>query len=385
MGFKFAYLCDLLSSIEDNRTIKASTAAKVVNPDLRVVGRWFDQHARQIHNESTNRAALLSCLFPEKRTDRVYWLQEASLARIVGRCLLLGSSRIEQLECWRASGGCDLGQCVENVMRQTENHVAKGQEVTVEEIDEALDLIASRCRYSSPEVRRNKHTAAEVHSCLTPILRRLNSRDAKWLMRMILKDYSPVMLPTSLMLQRLHFLLPPLLLFQNSFDGALAILDSPPMRHFPPKPEPTLAKDLAAIAMQYVTPRVGVKVGRPEYYKARSIKHCLQMVGHRRMSLERKYDGEYCQIHVDLEQSRSPIRIFSKSGKDSTADRSGVREALARSLGLGAPDCRISRRCILEGELVVWSDKHQKVLEFHKLRKFLPRSGTFIGTENDSQ
>lgn len=383
MGFKFTFLCDLLSSIEKNRTVKATTAAKNNNPDTRVVASWFTQHGKQIHSQNTDRHALLSCLFPEKRTDRVYWLQDASLARIVGRCLLLGSSRREQLELWKVSGGGDLAQCVENVMRQAENYIPDGQEVMVEEVNCTLDLIASRCRFSSPEVRR-QHTATDIHDILGPIYRRLSSRDAKWLTCLILKRYLPVMLPTAFVLQRFHFLLPRLLLFQDSFDGALDMLSSAPMRHFPPHPEPALAQDLGAIALQHLTPRIGIKVGRPDYYKARSLKHCLQMVGYRRMSLERKYDGEYCQIHVDLTRS-SPIQIFSKNGKDSTSDRSGVYQTLRRALRLGIPGCKISHRCILEGELVVWSDRDQKILEFHKLRKFISRSGIFIGTENDSQ
>jgi DNA ligase-4 len=35
--------------------------------------------------------------------------------------------------------------------------------------------------------------------------------------------------------------------------------------------------------------------------------------------------------------------------------------------------------------LLVWSDKDENILEFHKLRKFLTRSGTFLGTDHDSQ
>lgn len=103
------------------------------------------------------------------------------------------------------------------------------------------------------------------------------------------------------------------------------------------------------------------------------------------MSIEKKYDGEYCQIHIDLANQQNPIQIFSKSGKDSTQDRSGINEVLQESLRLKSPDCKFSRRCILEGELVVWSDDQRKILDFHKLRKFISRSGTFIGAENDSQ
>ncbi|KAL5355649.1 hypothetical protein BJX96DRAFT_170872 [Aspergillus floccosus] len=383
MGFKFALLCDLLSALEDNRIVKAATESRSTNPDARVITRWFSQHGKRLRDRDTNQLALLSCMFPEKRTDRVYWLQGTSLARTIGRCLLLGSSRREELERWRTSGGVDLGQCVENVMRQAENHIMPGQEVTVEEIDAALEAIASRCRFSGPRVRRQR-TAVDVEEALSPLYRRLSSRDAKWLTRVILKSLLPVVLPGTLVLNSFHFLLPHLLLFQDSFDAALNMLRSGPIANFPPHPEPGLARDLSSIALQHLDPVVGVKIGRPEYYKARSIKHCCQMVGRRRISVERKYDGEYCQIHIDLMRRPSSIQIFSKSGKDSTADRAGIIQVIRDSLRIGKPGCKFSRRCVLEGEILVWSGKHGKIADFHKLRKFISRSGTFIGTENDS-
>ena len=383
MGFKFAQLCDLLSSLENNRIVKASHEDKVINPDVRAVTRWFTQHDKQIRASHTDQLALLSCMFPEKRTDRVYWLQATKLEKTISRCLLLGTSRRQELERWCVSGGIDLGQAVENVMRQAENHVTSGQEVTVEEIDYALKKIASRCKFSGPQVRRQR-TAVNVDEELSSLYRRLSSRDAKWLTRMILKSYYPVILPMRLTLKSFHFLLPHLLLFQDSFESALSMLTSGPISHFPPHPEPDLAKDLGLIALQYLSPDVGVKIGRPDYYKARSIKHCCRMMGNRRMSIERKYDGEYCQIHIDLSKRLNPIQIFSKSGKDSTEDRAGIHQDVSDSLKLGMPGCKISRRCILEGELLVWSDKHGKIVDFNKLRKFISRSGTFIGIGSDS-
>ncbi|KAB8256609.1 hypothetical protein BDV32DRAFT_161091 [Aspergillus pseudonomiae] len=383
MGFKFSHLCDLLSSLENNKILKATTEARNHDPDVQTVTRWFKQHGRRLHDKDTDQLAVLSCMFPEKRTDRVYWLQDTSLARVIGRCLLLGSSRREELERWRVSGGIDLAQCVENVMRQAENHIPDDQEVTAEEIDDALNSVASRCRFSGPRVRRQR-AAVDVDETLSPLYRRLSSRDAKWQTRMILKNYSPVTLPRNLTLRSFHFLIPHLLLFQDSFEATLNMLALETIRHFPPHPEPGLAKDLGIIGMQHLSPVVGVKIGRPDYYKARSIKHYCQMIGRRRMSIERKYDGEYCQIHIDLSKPSSPIQIFSKSGKDSTADRSGIHHVIRDSLRIGRSGCKFSRRCILKGELLVWSDRHGKIMDFHKLRKFITRSGTFIGTENDS-
>ncbi|KAJ5191874.1 uncharacterized protein N7498_010859 [Penicillium cinerascens] len=381
MGFKFTFLCDLLSSLEDN-TVARATAVKKDTVDIRTIGQWFARHDRHIHHADTDRLALLSCMFPERRIDRVYWLQATSLARVIARCLGLGSSRLAELDQWRKSGGPDLGQCVENVMRQAENDVPQSREVTVEEIDLALGMIASRCRFSGPQVRRQK-TAVDVEGALSPLYRRLSSRDAKWLTRMILKSY-PVVLPQKYTLDRFHFLLPYLLQFQDTFEGALQILSSEPMNHFPSRPDPRLAANLCSIALEHLQPRPGVKIGRPEYFKARSIKDCHQMAKRRRMSIERKYDGEYCQVHIDLTNKQNPVQIFSKSGKDSTADRFGIIPTVEESLQMETAKCKFARHCILEGELLVWSEKQNGVADFHKLRKFLPRSGTFIGIDSDS-
>ncbi|PLB52065.1 hypothetical protein P170DRAFT_506954 [Aspergillus steynii IBT 23096] len=384
MGFHFQHLCDLLLSLERNRILKAATESRATDPDARVVSRWFTQHGKRLRCADTDQLAVLSCLFPEKRPDRVYMLQDNSLSRVIGRCLLLGSSRREELDRWRVSGGADLGQCVENVMQQAENHLLPGQEVTVEEIDGVLTLIASRSRFSGPKVRRQR-AAVDVEEALSPIYRRLSSRDAKWLTRMILKSYYPVAVPERVALRSFHFLLPRLLLFQDSFEAALKMLTTEPLVCFPAHPDPGQARDLGAIALRHLYPVTGVKIGRPDYWKARSIKHCCRMIGGRRMSIEKKYDGEYCQIHIDVLGQNHSIRIFSKSGKESTEDRSGINEVLKESLRLKSPGCKFSRRCILEGELVVWSDEHRKIMDFHKLRKFISRSGTFIGTEDDSQ
>ncbi|OTB18921.1 hypothetical protein K445DRAFT_314773 [Daldinia sp. EC12] len=132
-------------------------------------------------------------------------------------------------------------------------------------------------------------------------------------------------------------------------------------------------------------PSIGTKVGRQTWLKGRSIKHCLDMGKSRDMSCEQKIDGEYCQIHIDLRKRHSPIQIFSKSGKDSTEDRNGLHQAIRDSLKLGTTDCRLKTGCILEGEMVVYSAKDNKILPFHKIRKHVSRSGSFIGAHYDSQ
>jgi DNA ligase-4 len=102
------------------------------------------------------------------------------------------------------------------------------------------------------------------------------------------------------------------------------------------------------------------------------------------MSVERKYDGEYCQIHINLSRASDSIKIFSKSGKDSTIDRIGLHRALRDSLELDTADCGIKRLCILEGELLVWTDDDERIEPFHKIRKHVKRSGRLIVTARDS-
>ncbi|EER41028.1 ATP-dependent DNA ligase domain-containing protein [Histoplasma capsulatum H143] len=371
MGFKFSYVCDLFTSLENNLTLRASTASRHRNPDVATIANWFSQHGKQIHGGETDRLALLSCLFPERRPERVFGLKEPSLVKIIGRCLLLGISRRQALDSYKICGNGDLGQCVERVMRQAENDNPEDSGVTVEDIDTVLNHIASRCRFSGPDVRRRR-TAAGVNEVLGPILRHLTSCEAKWLIRIILKDLSPLTLPARLILQNFHFLLPDLLLLQDSLGAAVALLSRDPMKRFPWRPDPDYAKLLApSLFLVYLLTLEGIK-------------HCCKMAGKRTMSVERKYDGEYCQIHVDLSKGSGCIQIFSKSGKNSTMDRVGIHSTVKECLRIGKVGCKISRNCILEGELLVWSDVESKILPFHKLRKHVIRSGSFIGTENDS-
>jgi DNA ligase 4 len=354
MGFRFSYLCDLLSSLEANRTLKACRATNNSKNDLgvRTISNWFGVHQSRIHHDDTDLLALVSCLFPSRRPDRVYWLQHASLAKIIARSLLLGVSRKTELDRWQMSGDQDLGQRVESVLQQSENQINHDQTVTVEEIDDALNQVASRCRYSGARIRMQR-SAVDVNDILGSLYRRVSSRDAKWLTRMILKSYHPVILPADFILEKIHFLLPPLLLFQDSFEAVTRLLTTPPFKLFPITPEPEVATIMKAKALEYLTPQVGVKSSHPDFLKARSIQHCCRMIGQRRMSLERKYDGEYYQIHFNLGDASQSLQIFSKSGKESTLDRASLQPTLRRCLRVGEPACKFVRHCILEGEMVV--------------------------------
>ena len=106
-----------------------------------------------------------------------------------------------------------------------------------------------------------------------------------------------------------------------------------------------VTKDIKGLLREFtvheLVPQIGIIITRPAHEKARSIKNYYQLTDQRRQSIKRKYDGEYYQVHVDLNKGRDCIKIFSKSGKDSTNDRIDLHRALRDSLRLENIDYKI--------------------------------------------
>ncbi|OTA94832.1 hypothetical protein M434DRAFT_10355 [Hypoxylon sp. CO27-5] len=311
MPFPFRYICDLLQHLDDeSRKETKQIPAKVI------IEAWFREHSAHLNAQDNDACAILSTLLPERRTDRVYCIQTTRLESIFGKALLLGASRVQELRRYRTPAlGVDLADCIEGILSRTPNPDLGGNELTVEEIDATLGSIAAACRFSSPSVRasRGSQNVRDQDRSLTNIYRRLSPRDAKWFTRLVLKNYQPVVMDERLIFRCYHVLLPQMIKVRDDLTTATAFL-----RHIGRSPH-----DQTAIA-GLLKPSIGTKVGRQNWFKGRSIKHCLDMGRLRDMSCEQKIDGEYCQIHINLCKPGSLIQIFSKSGKDSTQDRAGL-------------------------------------------------------------
>jgi DNA ligase 4 len=116
MLFPFTHLCDLLENLEKHSTHDPPFPPKTLSQLYRTeIEQWFDVH--RTHADESG-LVLLTALFPERRTDRVYGIREKSLTKILGRVLHLGVSRIKELGKWTVLGYGDLGACVERVQRQ---------------------------------------------------------------------------------------------------------------------------------------------------------------------------------------------------------------------------------------------------------------------------
>ncbi|KAK3050959.1 hypothetical protein LTR09_007708 [Extremus antarcticus] len=388
MPLPFSEICTLLSRIEelelsDPPFLRAAEKATHVKMTIE---SWFKSHRKPINDLSVPDAvAFLSTLLPERRTDRVYGVQATSLCRILSRCLSLSAARTKDLHAYKTAGRGDLGTCVERVL------AAGGPpalpHVTAVEIDDTLNELASPGRSSAQSfTNRPPASSKNKDGPLGLVFKRLAPWEAKWMVRLILKDISPVRLEEKTVLKCFHFLLPDLLLFQDDLASAIGLLQKS-LSDYPASCDPRSEKLHRLSARSKLRPVVGIKVGRPNWTKARSIDHCMKKAADHEWVLERKYDGEYCEIHIDL--SRSPevskcITIFSKSGKESTADRTGLHQTIVQCLRLGTPNCNIKRQAILLGEMVVYSDTERRILPFEKIRRHVTRSRSFIGADCDS-
>ncbi|EXJ93856.1 hypothetical protein A1O1_02249 [Capronia coronata CBS 617.96] len=384
MGFKFCWLVELLEGLDAARGQKPLSSSRAVKPEHLAVERWFKEYGHKVPRHGPSAVAFLSCIFPERLSHRSYAMQETRLAAVMGRVLHLGSGRAERLRRWHESN-LDFATCLQQIMAEAEMPLPQpGSEVTLEQIDEALLQVAANSPFSSPDIKRSANGVLP-HDVLMPIVRRLQSREAKWLVRMILKSYSPVQVPEYSVMQTFHFLLSDILAVQNTIEAAVAILGEEDIKPLPPNPPKELRPLFRKACARYVVPRLGVMVQRQPYYKARSIHHCCQMASQRSMSVERKYDGEYCQIHIDRSKGNmNCIQIFSKSGKNSTDDRVRLHGAITAGLRLNDPDCAIKRNCIVEGELLVWSRSKKAIQPFHVIRKHVMHGLRFLGNEADS-
>lgn len=195
---------------------------------------------------------------------------------------------------------------------------------TVEEIDTLLHGLAARCNFSSLAVQKGPSASRKD---LEIFYRRLSSSEAKWFTRLILKSYGVGNLEPRYVYQTYDQRLPGILQIQDDFKHAIQSLRR--LR----KTSHLHIEDV----LKTIKPALGIKVGRQNWLKGRSIKNCVDMSSSR-VSCEKKMDGEYCQIHISITKHGASIQIFSKSGKDSTKDRIGLHGYTASTLSSGYAD-----------------------------------------------
>lgn len=282
---------------------------------------------------------------------------------------------------WEKNNG-DFGAYTERALKIYDGTFKNPHKISISTVNELLIQLASKNRFSDPSIQKLRKLDFDTDKELANLLKKFRSSEAKWVVRLILRQFCTIDWDEDFVFRQYHFLLPDLLQFQNDFEIACRLLRRE-LSCFPPVPENYKERDMRIEAATKLRAVVGTKVGRPTFHKAWSFKNLFQLTGDCAWAAEVKYDGEYCEIHIDLEKEPD-IKIFSKNGKDATNDRRALQDDIRKALRLGEPSCPIKKNCIVLGEMVLWSDQEQKILPFFKIRKHISRSGSFLGTMQDS-
>jgi DNA ligase-4 len=384
MTITFSAICSLLQGVENISTRKPRLKADHEKDSIReIITNWFANQRQNLDSPDTNGGTVLSALFPHRRKDRVYGLQAPLLAKKLITLLGFHHGQRTLFDGWKTGKIGDLGAYTERAMAPWDGTFTTKHEFSVQRIDQLLVQLAAKYRFSDEAVRKQRDWHVKTDTELKNIFMRLRSWEAKWLVRLILRNHCTIELDERYILEQYHFLLPDLLMFQNDFEAVFSMLQGE-LSIYPSVPAPSQETTLRIEAAQRLKAIVGVKVGRPTFHKAWSFKNCFQLVGKRAWAAEVKYDGEYCEIHVDLKNVPNAIKIYSKNGKDATGDRETLHATICSALRIGHPDCLFKSKCIVLGEMVLYSDKEKKILPFSKIRKHVSRSGSFIGTWQDS-
>jgi hypothetical protein len=85
MSLQFLDICQLFEQLLSLRDLESRELS---------VQQWFEQHRNHIRRRGPPALALLSCLFPEKRADRVSALRTQQLEHMVTKAACLGHARV---------------------------------------------------------------------------------------------------------------------------------------------------------------------------------------------------------------------------------------------------------------------------------------------------
>ncbi len=196
MSLQFLDICQLFEQLSSLSNLESRESS---------VQGWFEQHQSHIRCRGASALALLSCLFPEKRADRVYALRTQQLEHMVTKAACLGHTRVSELRRLQERDGIDFASAVQQVLSATDDFSNPPRPLTVDEVDHTLDRLASTCVFSSPKLRESVTIGyTEVFDELVRVLRRLPSVGVKWIIR-------PVEIPVTRTLRAFHFLMPDLL------------------------------------------------------------------------------------------------------------------------------------------------------------------------------
>ncbi|EIW58323.1 uncharacterized protein TRAVEDRAFT_124375 [Trametes versicolor FP-101664 SS1] len=346
-------------------------------------------------------------LFPEEDVRRKYGLQEIRMAQYLTKILGVSTAaggRGERLRKWKGEDalGC-LGNEVERVMDG--RSIASVSSISLCRVDSLLSELAGKCAYSAEVYREGTHMSRRSREAiLSELYTSLTPAKSAVMTQIILKDLRPLLYPIPQ--SACHYTSALLEYKSNAVamltkESAMHAWDSSGRMSLIFKTRANLEE--AATAFEglnngevFPQPTVGVQIQIPKCVKGQGPAQSLKSLkGADKVWVETKYDGERAQIHVWFDDDGDPrIRIFSKSGRDSTLDRAGIHSIVYAALGIPYPgsyaeaDAQSSdtlpfkRGIVVEAEMVAYSDALGRIDEFWRIRSLIAR--TAIGVRHRS-
>ncbi|KAI0369767.1 hypothetical protein BV20DRAFT_1044223 [Pilatotrama ljubarskyi] len=412
-GIPFAFFVELVQAIGAIKPHKATqkqprNTRYVDTPAYKTFKRWLAALRERYSPLPSSVTSILFCMFfPEEDVRRKYGMQETRLAQYLCKILGVSSSsdgRGERLRHWKGEDhlGC-LGDEVETVM--SASFTPRTGCATLMDVESLLDELAGTCAFSADSVRNTSTTRRSREAILTELYTSLTPSECAVVTQIILKDLRPLLYPIP---RSASHYTSALLDYKSN---AVAMLTKEAAMHaWDPSGRMSLIfktranlEDAARAYEGFASgeglpqPTVGMPIQIPKCVKGQGPAHSLKALASAdKVWVETKYDGERAQIHVWLDDDGAPhIRIFSKSGRDSTLDRAGVHSVIYEALGLTDPHQQLdeeekspsselcfNKSIIVEAEMVAYSDVLDRIDEFWRIRSLIASAA--IGVRHKS-
>ncbi|KIY70275.1 hypothetical protein CYLTODRAFT_371177 [Cylindrobasidium torrendii FP15055 ss-10] len=331
-------------------------------------------------------AILFRLLFPEFDPERKYHMQELRLGQQVAIAL---GRRDDTFANWSSSGssGC-LGLEVKREMTLPSSQApADKDEMTIHDISDFLDKLATCSPYTSEAIRRLNPTKVQRKHLMRNMYNKLNPDAAAYLTEIILKDLSYILYRVP---EGTHWE-DALEKYNTRSFYVLTIYDAMSAwdpsgrlwRLYKCRANLTAACNAWEAGVQATSPQLHVPIAIPKSVKGLSLQYAMSRFNQAESTVwaEVKYDGERAQIHVECVPNGQPkITIYSKSHRDSTKDRQYVHPLILRALFDKTAPCRVQQNVILDAEMVAFDRNTERIDEFWRIRCLV--ESTAVGVRN---
>ncbi|RPD64481.1 hypothetical protein L226DRAFT_545021 [Lentinus tigrinus ALCF2SS1-7] len=414
-GIPFSFFVELVDAIADIRPHKVSekqsrTTRYVETPAYKTFRRWVERFRERYSPLPPDTTAIVfRLLFPDEDVKRKYGLQETRLAQHLVKILGVSSAtqcRGERLRNWQQEDtmGC-LGDEVKDVMLGTAHSQASTVAVTIAQVDALLTELAAKSAYSHSAVHASfsatNSPRRSREAILTTLYHSLSPNECAVVTQIILKDLRPILYPIPRSANH-----PTIALLHYNSTAVTPLSKESAMRAWDPSGRMSVIfrsrANIEDAAQTYERLKPGdampdpvcgtpIQVRIPKCSKGLGCVQALKLLrGADKVWVETKYDGERAQIHLRLDEAGDPhIKIYSKSGRESTLDRAGIHDIVCDALGISrqpstgdgqADEPSLKQDIVVEAEMVAFSETTNRIDEFWRIRSLI--ASTAIGVRH---